>query len=296
MSVFSGLNTLELGDVFSYTSDNIELASQEFGNPSNTCIILLHGFPGGPASCRDLARHLEQLDYYVVVPALRGYWPSASPKSVRSYRMAQMAKDVVDLAKRLSIDSFHIVGHDLGGTIAWYLACNNIDGLLSCSILSTPHIRALVGSLRHSNQILRSWYAGLFLLPLIPESLLKLKGGWIANRYLQNTGLDESQSTKYIQELIDHGRVRSAMNWYRAFTLDLGELTRLTRLVVPSFYIWGGKDSIISRYAATSTPAVISGSLGSIEIRSGTHWLMEQDAQRVAELVSGHISASSTRS
>src|SRR5690606_9969644 len=101
------------------------------------------------------------------------------------------------------------------GFVAWGLGAAHPDRLASLTSLSTPHGRAMVGSLVRSTQLLRSWYMAAFQLPLLPEKAIELDGGRRMRRQLVESGLPEDQADLSV-ELLTSGAARSTIAWYRA--------------------------------------------------------------------------------
>lgn len=85
---------------------------QGFGE---TPIILLHG---NFASWRWWKPFLQKLpDRYVAyAPDFRGCGDSATPN--QGFTIEQLALDVIELADHLELETFHLVGHSLGGAVA----------------------------------------------------------------------------------------------------------------------------------------------------------------------------------
>ena len=46
-------------------------------------------------------------------------------------------------------ESFHLVGHDWGSAVGWYIASKHSDRLLSWSALSVPHMDAFIDAMEH---------------------------------------------------------------------------------------------------------------------------------------------------
>ncbi|UZN03855.1 alpha/beta fold hydrolase [Cellulomonas sp. S1-8] len=81
-------------------------------------VVLLHGFPQTHYMWRHVARALTD-GHTVIVPDLRGYGRSAKPAETtpETYAKRTMARDVVEVARRLGHDRFGLVGHDRGALV-----------------------------------------------------------------------------------------------------------------------------------------------------------------------------------
>lgn len=115
------------------------------GPPTGELVMLLHGFPQTCACWTPLLDTLAEAGYRAVAPDQRGYSPKARPTTVRAYRMPELVADVVAIADRLDAETFHLVGHDWGGVVAWRLAGQQPERVATLTAVSTSHPRALPG-------------------------------------------------------------------------------------------------------------------------------------------------------
>ena len=52
--------------------------------------------------------------------------PVCARSDIASYATPRLVADVLDLAERLGAETFHLVGHDWGGQVAWLTAAATI--------------------------------------------------------------------------------------------------------------------------------------------------------------------------
>jgi epoxide hydrolase 4 len=78
-------------------------------------------------------------DHLVVAPDPRGYNLSSKPTDVHSYLTCTLVEDVRQLAQRLGHERFVLVGHDVGGAVAWSFALHHPEMLRALVVLDTPH-------------------------------------------------------------------------------------------------------------------------------------------------------------
>ena len=155
--------------VLDHTVENAEVSKD---------IMLLHGFPMFRVWWDPLLNFwnekLKASDGSTSVRAvacdLRGYSPGASPDGVENYHYDIFASDTFALAEAAGFDQgFHLLGHDHGAGLAWYMADNDPDDLiLSLTTLSVPHIglmsQALCGDNVDEDQVIASNYFNQFSL------------------------------------------------------------------------------------------------------------------------------------
>jgi pimeloyl-ACP methyl ester carboxylesterase len=150
MSAFSGPGAVQTTRV----NGDVELAYETFGDPAGVPVVLIHGLAtqmlGWPdAFCealtergffviridnRDVGLSTHQHDAPPVsLPGLMAGDFSSAP-----YRLSDMADDVLGLLDALGLDSAHLVGASMGGTIAQTAAIEHPERVRSLtSIMST---------------------------------------------------------------------------------------------------------------------------------------------------------------
>jgi len=87
---------------------------------SGPAVVLLHGWPTTWAEWRPVMRALANAGYTVIAPDLRGL--GRTEKTAGGYDSRNVAKDVHELGRSLGLRSVNLVGHDVGGGIAYAYA------------------------------------------------------------------------------------------------------------------------------------------------------------------------------
>jgi haloacetate dehalogenase len=142
-------------------------------------LLLLHGCPQTHMMWGQIAGELAQ-DFTVVAPDIRGYGDSSKPASSSdsaAYSKRAMAGDAVTLMNLLNFDRFCVAGHDRGGRIAYRLALDHPDRVVSMSaldIVPTGDVWA-----RAEARLMRAYWHWAFLaLPFPqPETMIEAIGG-----------------------------------------------------------------------------------------------------------------------
>lgn len=84
-------------------------------------ILFLHGFPECWYSWRFQMKHFSR-EYRVVAIDQRGYGLSSKLPFIADYQIDLLAGDVADIIEQLGYENCVLVGHDLGGLVAWTTA------------------------------------------------------------------------------------------------------------------------------------------------------------------------------
>jgi pimeloyl-ACP methyl ester carboxylesterase len=260
------------------------------GPEDGETVVLLHGFPQTAASWDRVVPALVGAGLRVLAPDQRGYSPGARPAGRRAYRLDEPTADVVALLDAAGVRRAHVVGHDWGGAVAWSLGMGHPERLASLTSLSTPHPGAMLRALVRSDQLLRSWYMAAFQLPVVPERLMAIEtpaGRERMVRSLVGAGLGADHAREYAARLAEPGALTAALNWYRG--IPLGPPRAPRPVTVPTLFVWGPDDPFLSRAAAEGTARRVSGPYRFAELPGAGHWLPEQHADDVADLVLDHV-------
>ncbi len=98
--------------------DTVELAFEEFGDPENSPLIILHGFFASARNWRQVAQRLAGR-FHVYVPDLRNH--GTSPQH-RMMDYPAMTADVLQFMDQRDLARVHLLGHSMGGKIAMWFA------------------------------------------------------------------------------------------------------------------------------------------------------------------------------
>ena len=250
-------------------------------------VILLHGFPETSHMWLPLLEHLAANGYTAMAPDLRGYSPGARPPEAEHYAHAAMAPDILAMADALGQDRFHLVGHDHGAGLGWYMAARHADRLISWTALSVPHIDAFGEAIANNpEQRERSGYMDFFRQVGTAEEALSandfaaLRNVWSESR--------PEEVDEYLRVLRQPGALTGALNWYRGgLTVDRQPIGRIS---VPTLLIWGNRDQAIGRPGVTATPPLMDGPYRLVELDAG-HWLIQEAEAAVLRETLAHLEA-----
>ncbi|MDQ6727301.1 MAG: alpha/beta hydrolase [Actinomycetota bacterium] len=257
------------------------------GPAGGELVLLLHGFPQSSATWVPQLDALAGAGYRAVAPDQRGYSPRARPEGKEHYRIGQLVGDVVDMADRLGADRFHVVGHDWGAVVAWHLAGRHAGRLLSLTALSVPHPIAFVTALlsADADQRGRSSYITFFQQVDVAEDAL-LGGGLAALLTASGYPPDGGEC---VARMSEPGALTAALNWYRA--IDLGLVTGVRGITVPTMFVWSTGDVALGRAAAEATGAHVAGPYRFEVLDGVSHWIPEEAPAVLTGLLLGHLAS-----
>jgi pimeloyl-ACP methyl ester carboxylesterase len=251
-------------------------------------VVLLHGFPQDCTAFDRMAPALHAAVLRTLAPDQRGYSPGARPVGRPHYRIREIVDDVLALLDAGGLDRAHVVGHDWGGGVAWALAAWHPERVRTLTALSTPHPAAMQKSLLTSDQGLRSYYMGLFQLPLLPETVLLTRDGALLRRALTRGGLPAEAVERYVARMREPGALSAALNWYRALPWSLrGQ--QVGRVTVPTLHVWSTGDTFLGRTATEATARFVDAPYRLEVLEDVPHWIPELAADETAALVTAHV-------
>lgn len=256
------------------------------GDPGAPAVILLHGFPEDGGAWDEVALQLQRAGYRTLAPDMRGVSPGARPRSSMEYRIAESVHDVVALLDAAGLERAHVVGHDWGGAVAWALAGEHPDRLLTLTAVSTPHPLAAAASMVRSTQALQWWYMPVFQLPYVSEALMAPgRPMWRA----MVRGLPREHVARYAERLSERAARSAALGWYRMLPREVvAPSVPWSAVTVPTMYVWGERDPAMGRAAAEGTAKYVKGPYRFEVVRAG-HWIPETRPVLLAALLVEHL-------
>lgn len=264
------LQTVETDEV------SIRLRTGGSGPP----LLLLHGFPQTHAMWSKVAPKLAE-HYTVVCPDLRGYGGSSKPASSanhETYSKRAMARDQVELMKRLGHEKFLVAGHDRGGRVAYRLA---LDSPQCVSKLAVLDIIPTGDTLRRADWRFGMGYWHWFFLSQnhpLPEKMISADPiGFLFRHGQGHSDLDAYED--YLQNARDPAAIHAMCEDYRAaVSVDFqqDQADRGTRRIeCPVLVMWGNRGVIPKWYDAVSIWKDWASDVRGEELESG-HMLAEE--------------------
>ena len=251
-------------------------------------VLCLHGFPENASAFDDVASALVAAGFRVIRFDQRGYGDDVL-QGRAAYTVARLAEDAIQVLDQAGVESCIVVGHDLGGIVAWEIGRTHAARVRSLVILGVPHPGAFLLSLLGGRQILHSWHFLVAQSTRLAEALYSPQRPASRARFvsrLAKTGLSAHESERYLDHLAEGSRFVGAIRWYQAMPLSPPR---------SSFFIsqnnveilWGDADSLTGRLAIRlSHWFVSSGRLRVTILRGATHWLTDQNAGEIVQVVS----------
>ncbi len=183
-------------------------------------LILIHGFPENWSAYADIMPRLAKR-FRVVAVDLRGI--GGSKPMPNGYDAATMAEDVHQLAKTLGLERPYVVGHDVGGGVAYALARLHPQDVRGVMILDVP-----IPGVDPWDEIKVNpglWHFGFHAAPGLAEQLLAGREAIYLDYFLRSSVADpksisDEDVERYACAYSRPGRMAAAMGMYRVFEED----------------------------------------------------------------------------
>ncbi|MGB7755745.1 MAG: alpha/beta fold hydrolase [Salinisphaera sp.] len=273
--------------------DGVRLACYADGDPRQPTLVFVHGYPDTAGIWDRLITHLADR-YHCVRYDVRGAGRSERPVAVSAYRLAQLERDLMAVIDWASPEGpVHLIGHDWGAIQSWEAATDPAlaDRLASFTPISGPCLDHIGHGLRVKwhrdraallHQMKRSWYIGLFQLPLLaPLAWRHL----LAERWPATLTRLEGEALPVAPSWREDGR--HGIKLYRANVGPRLLRPRQRPAVVPIHAIVAQHDPFIGRGLGEGMSAWAA-DLTLDELDAG-HWVIATRAPSVAALIDDYI-------
>lgn len=181
-------------------------------------VVLLHGWPETWYEWIGVMPRLAQT-HTVVAPDLRGL--GLSEKTQDGYDKRTVAEDIDALIKQMGAKSAVVVGHDMGGKVAYILGLSHPKSvsklvLVDCMLPGTENMDPSKGGM---------WHYGFHMAPNFPEFLTQgREREYIAAQMTQWLHRKDAIPEETIDEYASHyaapGGMTAGFNYYRALRED----------------------------------------------------------------------------
>lgn len=258
---------------FFVETERLRFHCRAHGRPDGVPMLLLHD---SFATSRWWEPFLAMLpdDILAVAPDLRGCGESDKPDS--GYSVEEQAADVHALVQALGWTEFDLVAHSSGGAIAMEFALAHRTALATLTLVdSTPPegVFTPLDTLMVLEQMKND-------RELLARSLSLLMPSYA-------DALDDYAQDEFFQQLVVDA-AGMAPPLFTALAESLNHWNRLAdvrQLTVPTLVVWGDRDEIVSRDAATRTLIAIPGANNLEVLRGVGHSPMIEAPLTLAERI-----------
>jgi len=257
-------------------------------------VVLLHGYAETGHMWLPILPSLAQR-HTVVVPDLRGAGPSAKPES--GYDKKNMAVDIHELTRSLSLPRVAVVGHDIGLMVAYAYAAQFPEGTERLVLMDA--FLPGIGNWKDVWLMRDLWHFHFY--GKVPLALVEGRERIYFEHFWNDFAADPAHSVPeadrrfYAEAYAQPGGMRAGFEYFRNFERDAKDFAALgaTRLTMPVLVLTGEKAS--GEFLIDQARLVASDVKG-VVIKGSGHWLMEEAPDQVIPQLAAFIDAGGTAS
>lgn len=247
---------------------------REQGDPDGIPMVLIHGSMGSLHMWEGWARELGAKARLISVDlpghGLTGAWPRDE------YTIEAYADFVEVLVDTLNLDRFVLVGHSIGGAVAWTFAATRPDRVSQLILIDSAGYPRAAGDVPLRTRLARMPVIGDIGIYFKPERLV---GDALAESYADPAMVTPERVRRYAELQRFPGNREATLQ--RARSQEPLDPAPIRRLDVPTLILWGGKDRWVPTADAFRFQTDIKGAKLEIFEALG-HNPMEEDPKATA--------------
>ncbi len=210
--------------------DGLKMYFEQHGDwqSGQDTVLLLHGLGSSSRDWENQSPALSKIAKVLAVD-LRGHGKSDKPNL--PYNITMFTQDIVNLVDELKLGQVHLIGHSMGGMIAFQLALDHPERLKTLTIINSAPQVAFPSLRTRINFTLRSLSVKWFGMKKLSVSLARAVFPKPEQASLRETFIQrwcENDSQAYLNSL------QAFQNW--------NLLNRLKTLTCPTLIISGDRD------------------------------------------------------
>jgi pimeloyl-ACP methyl ester carboxylesterase len=262
---------------------NVKLHYVRDGGPGEK-VVLLHGFPQTWSEWIKIMPALSA-DYDVIAVDLRGVGKSDKPKD--GYDKKTSAQDIKRLLDELGIRKANIVGHDIGGMIAYAFAAQFPEMTQTVTIIDVPLPGTdIFTAISHDP---RAWHFAFHDDPVAPGALVTGKEDFYYSYFMKRVDagsgiIGKEEIDRSIEAYSVPATMTTGFNWFRAATQDAEDNKQFmkTKLQAPVLGLNAGKLAPFPYLVEMMKPLAVT--VEGQTMDSG-HWIPETKPEELTKLL-----------
>ena len=265
--------------------DGLNIHYKDTGPKDAPVLLLLHGFGSSLQTWDAWTTQLEK-NYRVISLDLPGFGLTG-PSPANNYSEQNDVSTLTHFADKLGLSSFSLIGHSMGGKMAWGLAASQPERVKALVLMAPDGFPA-------TKDIGTKPYAMPGIMGVIKFSLPKfLVRKSIEPAFFNPSALDDSLVDRYYDMLRAPG-VRAAILERANQTIYTDPVPRLKKITAPTLLIWGEEDRMIPSRNAKSYSNVLLQSQTVFLPKLG-HLVQEEQPERALKNVTEFLNSALKR-
>jgi len=246
-------------------------------------VILLHGFPEDWYEYRRLIPRLAE-QFTVMAVDLRGLGGSAV--TTDGYDAANMAEDVHQLAERLHLGHVYLVGHDIGGMVAYAFVRRYPETSRGAMIIDAP--LPGIGPWDAIKADPFGWHIMFHQTPDLPEQLLAGREAIYFRYFLDRNTFSDADVARYARAYAAPEHLRAMLEIYRAFPAnEKFNAAQQSAIGVP-LVLAPGENSPFEKLMPSIAAALQAHGCANVKVevvKDSMHYVVDEQPEAVTELI-----------
>ncbi len=255
---------------------------------SGPAVILLHGFPEDWYAYHRIMPLLAK-QFTVVAVDLRGIGGSAATPG--GYDAANIAEDIHQLAEHLHLDHVYVVGHDIGGMVAYAFVRRYPETSRGVMLLDAPVPGLGPWDAVKANPI--TWHIHFQQTPYLPEQLIAGREAIYFRHFLDSDTFSDADVARYARAYAAPRHLRALLEIYRAVPAnEKFNAAQRSAISVP-LVLAPGENSPFEKLMPSFAEALRDHGCANVKlevIKNSAHYVADEQPDAVAELVERYAS------
>jgi pimeloyl-ACP methyl ester carboxylesterase len=251
-------------------------------------VILLHGFPEDWYEYHRVMPLLAK-QFTVVAVDLRGIGGSAV--TADGYDAVNMAEDVHQLAEKLHLEHICVVGHDIGGMVAYAFARRYPETCRGVMMLDAPVPGLGPWDAVKANPFI--WHTHFQQTPDLPEQLIAGREAIYLRHFLDPDTFSDADVARYARAYAAPEHLRAALGIYRAFPAnEKFNAAQQNEISVP-LVLAPGEHSPFEKLMPSFAEALRAHGCANVKIeviQNSVHYVADEQPEAVAQLIERYAS------
>jgi pimeloyl-ACP methyl ester carboxylesterase len=251
-------------------------------------VILLHGFPEDWYAYHRIMPLLAK-QFTIVAVDLRGLGDSIPTES--GYDAANMAEDIHQLADRLHLEHVYVVGHDIGGMVAYAFARRYPETSRGVMMLDAPLPGFGPWDVVKASPI--TWHINFQQTPDLPEQLIAGREAIYLRHFLDPDTFSDADVARYARAYAAPDHLRAALEIYRNFPANEKFNAAQQSAIGLPLVLAPGENSPFERLMPSFAEALRDHGCANVKIeviKNSVHYVADEQPEAVAQLIGRYAS------
>jgi len=251
-------------------------------------VILLHGFPE------------DWYEYHRVMPLLSGHFAvlavdlrgiGDSDVTPNGYDAANLAEDVHQLMEQLHWENVYIVGHDIGGIVAYAFIRRYPETSRGLMLLDSPVPGLGPWDAVKADPLI--WHIHFQQTPELPEQLIAGREAIYFRHFLQRDTFSDADVARYARAYAAPEHLHALLEIYRAFPANEKFNAAQRSAISLPLVLAPGENSPLEKLMSGFAEALRDHGCANVKIeviKNSAHYVADEQPESVAQLIERYAS------